>query len=334
MYRNWRNLIRPKGLEVDHETLTERYGRFQCEPLERGFGITLGNALRRVLLSSIRGAAITSIQLEGVHHEFSHIPEVVQDVTDIILNLKEVQLKMHAEGPKTIRIDAKGPCVVTAGDIQADETIEILNPDQLICTVNEGGAVKMNMVVREGVGFVPADRNRDPDAPLGTIPIDAIFSPVRRVNFRVTHSRVGHVTDYDRLTMEIWTNGAVLPENALALAAKILKEQLQIFITFDEALEDIEEPVELDEAPINENLYLPVEELDLSVRSANCLQTAGIRYIGELVQRTEEDLLRTKNFGRKSLNEIKQVLGDMGLSLGMKVSGWKPPDEELREAAD
>jgi DNA-directed RNA polymerase subunit alpha len=324
MFRNWRNLIRPKSLVVEHATLTERYGRFHCEPLERGFGITIGNALRRVMLSSIRGAAIVSVRIEGASHEFSHLTDVVEDVSDIILNLKEVQIKMNGAGPKTVRIDIRGPKDVKAGDILADETIEILNVDQPVCTVSAGGHLKMEMIVREGVGYVSADKNRDPDAPIGTIPIDSIFSPIRRVNYRVTNSRVGQVTDYDKLTLDVWTNGAVLPENALALASKILKDQLQIFINFDEDTEDYEEEYYSDDEPVNESLYRTVDELELSVRAANCLQNAGIKFIGELVQRSEAEMLKTKNFGRKSLKEIKDVLSEMGLSLGMKVSNFDP----------
>ncbi|GMV39231.1 MAG: DNA-directed RNA polymerase subunit alpha [Myxococcales bacterium] len=324
MYRNWRNLIRPKALEVDHSTLTETYGRFYCEPLERGFGITIGNSLRRILLSSVRGAAITSLRIEGALHEFQSVPDVKEDVADIILNLKEVQVKMNGPGPKTVRLNLTGPAVVTAGDIQTDETIEVLNPDQHVCTVAEGGRLWMEMVVREGVGYVPAEKNKDLEAPIDTISIDSIFSPIRRVNFKVTNARVGQVTDYDKLTLEVWTTGAVLPENALALAAKILKEQLQIFINFDEAVEEIDdEPLGSDE-PINENLYRTVDELELSVRSANCLQNANIRFIGELVQKSEAEMLKTKNFGRKSLKEIKDVLTEMGLNLGMRVEGFDP----------
>lgn len=324
MYRNWRSLIRPRALEVDHSTLTESYGRFNCEPLERGFGVTIGNSLRRILLSSIRGAAVTSFRIEGADHEFTHLPDVVEDVTDIILNLKETQVKMNAPGPKTVRVTAQGPCDVTARDIEVDETIEILNPDQHICTVSEGGSISMEMVVKEGMGYVSADMNQDEDAPVGTINIDAIFSPIRRVNYRVTNARVGQRTDYDRLSLEVWTNGAVLPENALALAAKIAKEQLQIFINFDEEIEDVIEEPEEEEAPLNENLFRTVDELELSVRSANCLQNANIRYIGELVRRSEAAMLKTKNFGRKSLKEIKEVLAEMDLSLGMDIPNWDP----------
>jgi len=284
----------------------------------------MGNALRRLLLSSIRGAAITSVRIDQASHEFTHLPEVVEDVTDIILNLKEVQIKMNGPGPKTVTIEVDGPRHVTAADMVGDETIEILNTDHHVCTVSEGGKLRMEMVVREGVGYVSAEKNRDPDAPIGTIPIDAIFSPIRKVNYRVTNSRVGQVTDYDKLTLEVSTNGAVLPENGVALAAKILRDQLQIFINFDEEMEEVEDEPEQEEEPVNENLYRAVEELELSVRSANCLQNAGIVFIGELVQRTEAEMLRTKNFGRKSLKEIKDVLSEMGLSLGMQVGSFDP----------
>jgi len=322
MYRNWHNLIRPRQFQIDKATDT--YGRFTCEPLERGFGLTIGNALRRILLSSIRGAAIVGVRIEGTLHEFSAIPDVVEDVTDIILNLKEVQLRMHGIGPKTVRIkvDKEGP--VTAGDIESDETVEVLNKDQHIVTVASGGKFEAELIIKEGRGYVPAEGNKDPNAPVGTIAIDAIFSPIQRVNYRVTNARVGQRTDYDKLTLEIWTNGAVLPEDAVALSAKILKEQLQIFINFDEA---IEEPVEVEvaeEPKFSENLYRTVDELEVSVRSANCLQNAQIRFIGDLVQRTEAEMLKTKNFGRKSLKEIKEILAEMGLSLGMKLDGWDP----------
>jgi DNA-directed RNA polymerase subunit alpha len=267
---------------------------------------------------------VTSFRIEGADHEFTHLPDVVEDVTDIILNLKETQVKMNAPGPKTIRVTAQGPCDVKARDIEVDETIEILNPDQHICTISEGGSISMEMVVKEGMGYVSADMNYDEEAPVGTINIDAIFSPIRRVNYRVTNARVGQRTDYDRLSLEVWTNGAVLPENALALAAKIAKEQLQIFINFDEEIEDVIEEPEEEEAPLNENLFRMVDELELSVRSANCLQNANIRYIGELVRRSEAAMLKTKNFGRKSLKEIKEVLAEMDLSLGMDIPNWDP----------
>ena len=256
---------------------------------------------------------------------------MVEDVTDIILNLKEVQVKMHGAGPKSVTLKADGAGPVTAGDIEVDETIEILNPEHHICTVSEGGSLNLDMTIKEGVGYVAADTNRDADAPVGTITIDSVFSPIRRVNYRVTNARVGQRTDYDKLTIDIWTNGAVLPENALALGAKIVKEQLQLFINFDEEVEDhIEEPVE-EEAPMNENLFRTVDELELSVRSMNCLQNANIRYIGELVQRTEAEMLKTKNFGRKSLKEIRDVLADMELELGMEIPNWDPSKAPVTE---
>jgi DNA-directed RNA polymerase subunit alpha len=322
MYRNWNNLIRPRQLTLD--TITETYGRFHCEPLERGFGLTIGNALRRILLSSIRGAAITNITIDGTLHEFSTIQDVVEDVADIILNLKEVQLRMHSVGPKVLRIEKDSEGTICASDIIADDSIEIMNPDQHIATVSADGKFTAELVVREGCGYVPAEANKSEHAPEGTIAIDAIFSPIRRVNFKVTNARVGQRTDYDKLTLEVWTNGAILPEDAVALAAKILKEQLQIFINFDEAIEEPVEEVEVDEAPVNENLYRTVDELELSVRSANCLQNANIKSIGDLVQRTEAEMLKTKNFGRKSLKEIREILAEMGLSLGMKLENWDP----------
>ncbi len=324
MYRNWQNLIRPRQLKVDQATDT--YGRFHCEPLERGFGLTIGNALRRILLSSIRGSAITSVFIDGTVHEFSSIPDVVEDVTDIILNLKEVQIKMHGVGPKTVRIEKNGAGAVRAGDIIADDSVEILNADHHICTVASGGKFAAELVIKEGRGYFPAESNKDPSAAVGTIPIDAIFSPIRRVNYRVTNARVGQRTDYDKLTLEIWTNGSILPEDALALAAKIVKHQLQIFINFEEGADEAPDMMKSDESPaaLNENLYRTVDELELSVRSANCLQNANIKYIGDLVQRSEGEMLKTKNFGRKSLKEIKEILTEMGLTLGMKLDNWDP----------
>ena len=322
MYRNWRNLIRPKTIQVDHATDT--YGRFSCEPLERGFGLTIGNALRRVLLSSIRGAAITSVRFEGTLHEFSTIPDVVEDVSDIILNLKEVQVRMDGIGPTEVEISKEGPCTVTAADLKVDASVEVLNPEQHIATVAAGGKFEAVVVLKEGCGYVPAEVTKDMNAAVGTIAIDAIFSPVRRVNYRVSNARVGQRTDYDKLVLEIWTNGAVLPEDGLALASKILKEQLQIFINFNEEIEEpVEEPEE-EVAPLNENLYRSVNELELSVRSANCLANANIKFIGDLVQRTEAEMLKTKNFGRKSLKEIREILAEMGLNLGMTLEGWDP----------
>jgi len=322
-YRNWRQLIRPKKLEVDHESLTPAYGRFVAEPLERGFGITVGNSLRRVLLSSLRGAAITGCEIEGALHEFQSVPGLVEDVADIILNLKEVQLKLLVDGPKTFSYTKSAPGVVTARDFQVSPHIEIMNPDQHICTVSEGGKFEIRFIVDHGKGYKASDDNKQEDWPVTMLAIDSIYSPVRKVNYRVTNARVGQRTDYDKLTLEVWTNGAVLPEDAVALAAKILKDQVQIFINFDEEIEP-EEVTEEKIEPLNENLYRTVDELELSVRSANCLQNANIRFIGELVQRSEAEMLKTKNFGRKSLKEIREILQEMGLSLGMKLEAFEP----------
>jgi DNA-directed RNA polymerase subunit alpha len=322
--KNWRDLIKPRGLQVDQESLTNTYGKFVAEPLERGFGITLGNSLRRVLLSSLQGAAITSVKVEGVEHEFMTIPEVAEDVTDIILNLKEVLLQIHTNEGKTIRIEADGPKEIKAGDIIVDDQVEVLNPGHHVLTISEGGRVRMEMTARRGRGYVPADRNKVPGAPIGTIPIDALFSPIRKVNYQVTNARVGQQTDYDKLTLEVWTDGSVAPADAVAYAAKIVKEQLSIFINFDETEEPVEEVKPVEEAKLNENLFRSVDELELSVRSANCLQNANIKTIGDLVQKTEAEMLKTKNFGRKSLKEIKEILAEMGLSLGMKLESWPP----------
>ena len=322
-YRNWRQLIRPKKLEVDHETLTPKYGRFVAEPLERGFGITVGNSLRRILLSSLRGAAIIGCEIEGALHEFQSVPGLVEDVADIILNLKEVQLKLLVDGPKDFTFSKSEAGVVTAKDLQVSPHLEVMNPDQHICTVSEGGKFEIRFKVDHGKGYRPADENDKEGWPVNMLSIDAIYSPIRKVNYRVTNARVGQRTDYDKLTLEVWTSGAVLPEDAVALAAKILKDQVQIFINFDEEIEP-EEVSEEKIEPLNENLYRTVDELELSVRSANCLQNANIRYIGELVQRTEAEMLKTKNFGRKSLKEIKEILQEMGLSLGMKLESFDP----------
>jgi DNA-directed RNA polymerase subunit alpha len=320
--KNWRDLIKPRRLEVDAEALTQTYGKFVAEPLERGFGTTLGNSLRRVLLSSLQGAAITSVKIEGVDHEFTTVPEVTEDVTDIVLNLKEVLLRMHTNEQKTLRIEAEGPKEVKAGDIIADDQVEILNPGHHICTLSEGGKLRMEMTCRRGRGYVPAVNNKNVGDPIGTIPIDALFSPIRKVNYQVTNARVGQVTDYDKLTLEVWTDGAVTPQDAVAYAAKIIKEQLTVFINFDETEEPVIAESPKEEAKLNENLFRSVDELELSVRSANCLQQANIKTIGDLVQRTEAEMLKTKNFGRKSLKEIKEILAEMGLSLGMKLENW------------
>jgi DNA-directed RNA polymerase subunit alpha len=327
MYKNWRDLIRPKKLQVEAELFSNTYGKFYAEPFERGFGTTLGNSLRRVILSSLQGAAITSVKIKGVLHEFSAIPGVTEDVTDIILNLKGVRFKMHGQEPRTIRIIHKGDGIVKAGDLVTDPNVEVLNPLHHIATCSKDANLEMDMVVKLGKGYVPADRNRDEKAPVGTIPIDSIFSPIIKVNFAVTNARVGQITDYDKLTLEVWTDGSVKPDDAVAYAAKILKEQLTIFINFDELTEPGEEvEIEEEREKLNENLYRSVDELELSVRSANCLKNAGIKLIGELVSRSEAEMLKTQNFGRKSLNEIKDILAEMGLTLGMKLDGFPDPE--------
>ncbi len=327
MYKNWRDLIKPKKLQVEAESLTNTYGKFYAEPFERGFGTTLGNSLRRVLLSSLQGGAIVSVRIKGVLHEFSSIPGVKEDVTDIILNLKGVRLKMHGFESRSIRIVHKGEGFVKAGDIITDPNVEILNPDHHIASCSKDANLEMEMIVKMGKGYVPADRNRDEKAPVGTIPIDAIFSPIVKVNCTVTNARVGQITDYDKLTLEVLTDGSVKPDDALAFAAKILKEQLTIFINFDEEAEEREElEPEEEREKFNENLYRTVDELELSVRSANCLKNAGIKLIGELVSRSEAEMLKTQNFGRKSLNEIKDILADMGLTLGMKLESFPDPE--------
>jgi DNA-directed RNA polymerase subunit alpha len=320
--RNWRDLIRPRGIHIEQETLTEFYGRFTCEPLERGYGITLGNSLRRVLLSSLQGAAATAIRVDGALHEFTTIGDVVEDVTDIILNLKEVVFKSQTAKTYQVRIDKEGPGPVYAKDVLVTDGLTVLNPDHLIATLDKKGPLAMELTVNVGRGYVPAEKNKTATMPIGTIPIDALFSPVRKVNYTVTNARVGQVTDYDKLTLEVWTNGAVKPQDAVAYAAKILKEQLTIFINFEETEETSYVSGATEEEPLNENLFRSVDELELSVRSANCLQNANITLIGELVQRTEQDMLKTKNFGRKSLKEIKEILANMGLSLGMKIDNW------------
>lgn len=321
--RNWRELIRPRGIIVDEAD--DRHGKFVAEPFERGYGITVGNSLRRILLSSLQGAAVTGVRIEGVLHEFSSVPDVLEDVTEIILNLKQVRLKTFTSEPRVLRIEVDGEKRVTARDIITDHQVEVLNPDQHIATVSDGGRLVMELTVRSGYGYQPAERNKLANMPLGTIAIDAMFSPVERVNYNVTNARVGQRTDYDRLALEVWTDGSVAPADAVAYAAKILKEQVQIFINFDEEAEpEYEEHSPESEVLQNENLYRSVDELELSVRSANCLQNANIKLIGELVQKTEAEMLKTKNFGRKSLREIKEILATMGLGLGMKLDGWNP----------
>jgi DNA-directed RNA polymerase subunit alpha len=335
--KSWKDLIRPKRVEVEKETLTSFYGKFTAEPFERGFGITIGNSLRRILLSSLQGAAITSVKIDGVLHEFSTIPGVKEDVTEIILNLKEVRLKLHTEGPKTIRLKTEGPKVLKAGDIITGDAVEILNPEHYLATLSRDAKLSMEMAVKMGKGYVSAERNKEENQPIGTIPIDTIFSPIKKVNYTVTNARVGQITDYDRLTLEVWTDGSLNPEEAVAHASKILKDQLSIFITFEEEEEE-EMEVSGDEGEkkgMNENLFRSVDELELSVRSANCLKHANIKLIGDLVQKTEAEILATKNFGRKSLNEIKEILAEMGLSLGMKVENWpqKKEEEEMESGA-
>lgn len=324
MHRNWQDLIYPKNLEA--ETLTDTYGKFVAKPLERGYGTTLGNSLRRVLLSSINGSAIVAARIEGVEHEFSTVPGVKEDVTDIVLNLKQVNIRYLNERDATIYLKSNGPGELKAGDIQTSGDVEILNPDQHIATVGSDGNLNMELIVRHGRGYVSSDQNRTEDIPEGFLCIDSIFAPVRRVAYGVSNARVGQMTDYDKLTLEIWTNGAVRPDDAVAYAAKILKEQLTIFVNFDETeeLERREEEKEEEKPKLNENLFKTVDSLELSVRAANCLENANIKYIGELVTRSESDMLKTKNFGRKSLNEIKDILAEMGLSLGMKIDGFDP----------
>ena len=331
MYMNWQEMIKPEKVQV---TSKPTYGKFVCEPLERGFGITIGNSLRRIILSSLYGAAITSVKFEDVMHEFSVIPGVFEDVSEIILNLKEVRFKVYDPEPKIVRIDAKAEGKVTAGDIISDDgRCEVLNPDLHIATLSEKAKLKMTMTVKVGKGYYLCESNKDEDAPLGTIPMDAVFSPIKRVKYVVGNARVGQRTDYDKLTLEVWTDGSILPEDAVAYAAKILKEQMTIFINFDEDLEpEPDKKIAEDDKPqYNENLYRSVEELELSVRSANCLKNADILKIYQLVSKTEAEMLKTKNFGRKSLNEIKEVLAEMGLHLGMKLEGFVPPEEDKVE---
>ena len=324
----WKGFQRPKRLDFERETLTDRFGRFYAQPFERGFGTTIGNALRRVLLSSIEGAAITAVKIDGVLHEFSPIPGVVEDATDIILNLKQIPLKMHTDSVKTLylRVDKAGE--VRARDIEGDADIEILEPDAHIATVAEHGKLHMELRMKRGRGYVSADKNFDEDLGIGWIPVDSVHSPVKKVNYLVEAARLGQTTDYEKLTLEVWTNGAVSPRDAVGLAAKLMKDHLQIFINLEE--EDEEEgepsvPVEVsdeEKGALYERLGKSVDEMELSVRSYNCLKNANIRTIGELVQKTEVEMLKTKNFGRKSLNEIKEILASMGLSLGMKLDDW------------
>ena len=332
--KNWQALIRPNKLSIEPGDDPNCVATVIAEPLERGFGLTLGNALRRVLLSSLQGAAVTSIQIEGVLHEFSSIPGVREDVTDIILNIKRLALRFHGEGSKRIRIDMDGPGEVTAANIETGHDIEILNPDGLICTLDEGAHLAMEMTVENGTGYVPATQNRPEDAPIGLIPIDSVFSPIRRISYKVENTRVGQVTDYDKLAMDIETDGTVTPDDAVAYAGRILQDQLQLFINFEEPQTRVAEEA-VEELPFNRYMLRKVDELELSVRSANCLKNDNIVYIGDLVQKSESEMLRTPNFGRKSLNEIKEVLSQMGLHLGMEVANWPPENiEDLAKKVD
>ena len=330
MHRNWRDLIRPKNLMVDRESLTGQYGKFFAEPLERGFGTTLGNSLRRVLLSSLHGASVCAVRIDGALHEFTAIADVTEDVSDIILALKEVLLRTNISEPRVLKVDMHAPekeeVTVYAKDLIGDDSVQILNPEHRICTIAPGGRLAMEVMVRRGRGYVPADKNKAPNMAVGWIPVDSLFSPVRKVSFNVTNARVGQMTDYDKLALELWTDGSISPDDAVAVAAKILKEQLTVFINFEEE-QDFELQGEVPgETKLNDNLLRSVDELDLSVRAENCLQAANIKYIGDLVQKTEQEMLRTKNFGRKSLKEIKELLAEMGLSLGMKLDQWPPRD--------
>ncbi len=323
--KNWQELIRPNKLNVTAGADPKREATVVAEPLERGFGVTLGNALRRVLLSSLQGAAVQSVHIDGVLHEFSSIPGVREDVTDIVLNIKDIAIKMQGDGPKRMVVKKQGPGVVTAGDIQTVGDIVILNPDLVLCTLDEGAEIRMEFTVNTGKGYVPTERNRPEDAPIGLIPVDSLFSPVRKVSYKVENTREGQILDYDKLTMTIETNGAVTPDDAVAYAARILQEQLGVFVNFEEPAKPGVVQEAIPDLAFNPAFLKKVDELELSVRSANCLKNDNIVYIGDLVQKTEAEMLRTPNFGRKSLNEIKEVLAQMGLHLGMEVPGW-PPD--------
>lgn len=328
--KNWQDLIKPNKLEVSSGRDGRRFTTVVAEPLERGFGLTLGNALRRILLSSLQGAAVTSVQIDGVLHEFSSIAGVREDVTDLVLNIKDIAIRMQGEGPKRMTLRKQGPGQVVAGDIQVTGDVEVLNPELVLCTLDEGADIRMEFTVDTGKGYVPADRNRAEDAPIGLIPVDSLYSPVKKVSYKVENTREGQVLDYDKLTMTIETNGSVTPEDALAYAARILQDQLEVFVNFEEPKKEAER-TSIPELAFNPAFLKKVDELELSVRSANCLKNDNIVYIGDLVQKTEAEMLRTPNFGRKSLNEIKEVLAQMGLHLGMEVSGWPP--ENIDELA-
>ena len=321
--RNWQELIKPTKLEIVSGSDNARMASVVAEPLERGYGLTLGNALRRVLLSSLQGAAVTAIQIDGVLHEFSSVPGVREDITDLVLNVKEIALKMNSEGAKRLQLTKQGPGAVVAGDIKVTGDIEVLNPDMVICHLDDGAEINIEFTVNTGKGYVAADRNRPDDAPIGYIPVDALFSPVRRVSYKVDATREGQVLDYDKLTLQIETNGAISPEDAVAYAARILQDQLTVFVNFEEPSKEKAQD-SIPELAFNPALLKKVDELELSVRSANCLKNDNIVYIGDLIQKTEAEMLRTPNFGRKSLNEIKEVLAQMGLHLGMDVANWPP----------
>ena len=323
--KNWQELIKPN--KIDFSSKGKTVTTLVAEPLERGFGLTLGNALRRVLLSSLRGAAVTAVQIDGVLHEFSSIAGVREDVTDIVLNIKEIAIKMEGDGPKRMVVRKQGPGAVVAGDIQTVGDVEILNPDHVICTLDEGAEIRMEFTVATGKGYVPAERNRAEDAPIGLIPVDSLYSPVKKVSYRIENTREGQILDYDKLIMTVETNGAVTPEDAVAYAARILQDQLQVFVNFEEPRKE-EAATAAPQLPFNPALLKKVDELELSVRSANCLKNDNIVYIGDLIQKSEAEMLRTPNFGRKSLNEIKEVLAGMGLHLGMDVPGWPPENIE------
>ena len=324
----WKGFQRPKRLECDPESLTPTYGRFWAQPFERGFGTTIGNALRRVLLSSVEGAAITAVKIDTVLHEFTSVPGVLEDTIDLILNLKQIPIKLNVSHPETIYLRAEGAMEVKAGHIETNPNVEILNPDVHIATLSEEGRLNIEMRVKPGRGYVPADRNYDSDLTIGYIPIDSVHSPVRKVSYVIEDARLGQTTDYDKLIMEVWTNGAASPQSSMALASKLIKDHLSIFINFEEVPEMDEQDIDREKERLRENLMRSIEELELSVRSYNCLKNADIKSIAELVQRTEAEMLKTKNFGRKSLNEIKELLAGMGLSLGMQVDHILQPREE------
>ncbi len=330
MHFKWQQILKPRELEIEQESLSPYYGKFIAEPFERGFATTIGNSLRRALLSSVPGAAVTSVRIEGILHEFSTIPGVLEDVTEIILNIKQVKLKLLTKEPQIIYLKAKGEGTVKASDFVLNNNVEITTPDVHIATLSSDASLNMEMTVEAGRGYAYAEKNKKEDDPIGTIPVDSIFSPVKNVAYTVSNARVGHVIDYERLVMEIWTDGTVMPEDALAYSAKILQNQLQLFINFEEELEE-PEPIVQEKKKTNENLYKSIDELELSVRSSNCLRNADITYIWELVEKTEADMLKTKNFGRKSLEEIKEILEEMGLSLGMNLEDFEPPPKETED---